>query len=441
MTAVLHRLPRLPLPTAVSGEGCYLIDADGKRYFDGSSGAAVSSLGHQHPEIIEAMIDQIKRLSYAHSSFFTTEPMEQLGDFLAAHAPEGLDKVYFVSGGSEAVEAALKLARQYFLEVNKPSKHLFIARKQSYHGNTLGALSAGGNMWRRIPFEPLLLKTTHISECNAYRGPNPGESLEDYGQRVANELETQILALGPDNVAGFLAEPVVGATMGCVPAVKGYFKRIHDICKKYDVLLILDEVMCGMGRTGTLFACEQEGISADLITIAKGLGAGYVPIGAVMISNRIYDAIVNGTGYFQHGHTYIGHALACATSLKVQQIIQRDNLLANVRNVGEALSTQLKSRFANHPHVGDIRGRGLFWGLELVQDRASKAPFLSSKGLNGKVKKIAKSHGLLCYPMGGTIDGQQGDHIMLAPPFIMRENQIEFVVDTLEKTINEAVAL
>ncbi len=441
MSSVLHRLPKVPLPTAVTGEGCYLIDSEGRRYFDGSSGAAVSCLGHQHPEVVQAIIDQAQKLSYAHTSFFTTDPMEKLADFLVAHSPEGLDKVYFVSGGSEAVEAALKLARQYFLEVGKPDKHHIIARRQSYHGNTLGALSAGGNMWRRIPFEPLLLQTTHISPCYSYRDQLPGESIGDFGLRVANELETQILALGPETVAAFIAEPVVGATMGCVPAVKGYFKRIYDICKKYDVLLILDEVMCGMGRTGTLFACEQDGITADLITVAKGLGAGYQPIGAVMISGKIYDAIYQGTGYFQHGHTYIGHALACATSLKVQEIIQRDQLLTQVQRLGEALEARLRQKLGEHPYVGDIRGRGLFWGIELVENKTTKAAFSPERTINSKIKKIAKSHGLLCYPMGGTIDGQTGDHVMLAPPYIMQESQIEFMVDTVLRSINEAIAL
>jgi adenosylmethionine-8-amino-7-oxononanoate aminotransferase len=439
-TAVFHRHTLTNFPTAVSGEGCYLIDASGKRYFDGSSGAAVSCLGHNHPEIIEAIQKQAGQLAYAHTSFFTTEPLEKLASFLVDKAPKGLSNVYFVSGGSEAVEAAIKLARQYFLEIGKPSKYRVIARKQSYHGNTLGALSAGGNLWRRKMFDPLLLDTVHISACYAYRGQQEGESEFDYGQRVANELETEILRLGADTVAAFIAEPVVGATMGCVPAVSGYFKRIREICDKHGVLLILDEVMCGMGRTGTLFACEADGIKGDLITLAKGLGAGYQPIGALMVSQPIFEAIQNGSGFFQHGHTYMGHTLACAVSLKVQEIIQRDGLLARVQTMGALLKQRLEEAFAQHPYIGDIRGRGLFVGLEIVEDRAKKAPFSPSKSINSKIKKLAMQEGLLCYPMGGTIDGQNGDHIMLAPPFIMQENHIDGIISALSKAIDTAIA-
>jgi adenosylmethionine-8-amino-7-oxononanoate aminotransferase len=440
MTHVFHRFPKVPLQTAVGGDGCYLIDQHGKRYFDGSCGAAVSCLGHSQHEVIAAIHAQSNQLSYAHTSFFTTEPMEKLADHLVSHAPDGLNYVYFVSGGSEAVEAALKMAKQYFLEIGQPQKSCFIARRQSYHGNTIGALSAGGNMWRRIPFEPILIKTTHISPCYEYRDRQPGESLEDYGIRVANELETEILRLGPETVAAFIAEPVVGATMGCVTPVPGYFKRISEICKQYDVLLILDEVMCGMGRTGTMFACEQEGITADLITIAKGLAAGYQPIGALMVSDRIYNGIYNGTGFFQHGHTYLGHTLACATALKVQEIISRDGLLAHVNTVGSLLKQRLEQEFANHPAVGDIRGRGLFIGMELVSNRESKTPFLPERAIQKKVKQIALQEGLMCYPMGGTIDGKLGDHIMLAPPFIMTESDIPFIVNTLKFAIDGAIA-
>ncbi len=439
MTAVFHRHTKAQLPIAVSGEGCYLIDATGKRYLDGSSGAAVSCLGHRHPEIIQAIKDQADKLAYAHTSFFTTEPAEQLAKFLISKAPKGLSHVYFVSGGSEAVEAGIKLARQYFVETGKPEKYRIIARRQSYHGNTLGALSAGGNLWRRKLFEPILIETSHIAPCYAYRDQQPGESLESYAQRVANELETEILRVGPETVAAFIAEPVVGATMGCVPSVPGYFKRIREICAKYDVLLLLDEVMCGMGRTGTLFACEQDGITADMITIAKGLGAGYQPIGALMVSQTIYSAIQNGSGFFQHGHTYLGHALACATSLKVQQVIERDQLLHRVQTMGQQLMQALQTQFKDHPNVGDIRGRGLFVGLELVADKPSKTPFDPALTIHAKVKKAAMQEGLMCYPMGGTIDGQQGDHIMLSPPFSIEDRQIDELVSKLAAAIHQVI--
>lgn len=440
MTHVFHRHTKANLPVAVQGEGCYIIDADDKKYFDGSSGAAVSCIGHSDSDVRLAIAAQVNNIAYAHTSFFTTEPMEQLADFLVERAPEGIDKVYFVSGGSEAVEAALKMARQYFLEIGQPQRKHVIARWQSYHGNTLGALSAGGNKWRRTQFEPLLVPMSHISPCYEYRGRQENETVEAYGLRVANELETKILELGAESVAAFIAEPVVGATSGCVPAVKGYFKRIKEICEKYGVLLILDEVMCGMGRTGTLFACEQEGITADLITIAKGLGGGYQPIGAIMVAKKIFDAIEQGSGFFQHGHTYIGHATACAASLAVQHVIEREHLLANVQKQGDALMQALKAQFGKHEHVGDIRGRGLFIGLELVADRATKAPFATSLKLNAAIKAAAMQEGLMCYGMGGTIDGQNGDHIMLAPPYIMEDRHVAEITDKLSKAMNNVFA-
>lgn len=440
MTHVFHRHTKVNYPTAVKGDGCYVIDQTGKRYLDASSGAAVSCLGHSNAEVIEAIASQAATLAYAHTGFFSNDPMEKLADTLVSKAPAGISNVYFVSGGSEAVEGAIKMARQYFLEVGKPTKSKVITRWQSYHGNTLGALSAGGNKWRRAQFEPLLIDMAHISPCFEYRGKQDGESVEAYGLRVANELEAAILKEGADNVAAFIAEPVVGATMGCVPAVAGYYKRIRQICDQYNVLLILDEVMCGMGRTGTLFACEQEGITADIFTVAKGLAAGYQPIGAILVSKVIFDAIKNGSGFFQHGHTYMGHATACAAALKVQHIIERDDLLGNVQRQGAALEAALRDMFGDHPHVGDIRGRGLFWGIELVEDRATKRPFSSSLTLNGKIKNLAMESGLMCYPMGGTIDGQQGDHVMLAPPFIINQTHIDEIITKLSGAINKAIA-
>lgn len=442
MTHVFHRHTKTQYPTAVKGEGCFVIDQEGKRYFDGSCGAAVSCLGHSHPKVIETIQKQSAQLSFAHTSFFTNDPMEQLADHLVSHAPQGLEHVYFVSGGSEAVEAAIKLARQYFLESGQPQKHHIIARKQSYHGNTLGALSAGGNLWRRAQFEPLLVPSmSHVSACYAYRGKQEAETDDAYGTRLAQELETEILKVGAEKVAAFIAEPVVGATAGCVPGVEGYFKKIKAVCEKHGVLLILDEVMCGMGRTGTLFACEQDGVTADFITLAKGLGAGYQPIGALMVSDKIFKAIQNGSGFFQHGHTYMGHVLACATSLTVQKVIQEEGLLDQVKTMGARLKTALHQTFDSHPYVGDIRGRGLFIGVELVEDKTSKKPFDPAKSVNTKIKKLALSNGLMCYPMGGTIDGQLGDHIMLAPPFIMEEGHIELITTRLKVAIDNAIDL
>lgn len=441
MSHVFHRSNKASYPIAVKGDGIYIIDKNGKKYFDGCSGAAVSCLGHSNNSVRQAIIDQISKLAYAHSGFFTTEPLEELADWLIERAPAGLERVYFVSGGSEAVEAAIKLARQYFLEIGEKDKQYVIARGQSYHGNTIGALSAGGNQWRRKQFEPILVDMKHISPCYEYRGKKDGESSFEYGQRVANELETQINELGAEKVMAFIAEPVVGATMGCVPSVDGYFKRIREICDKYNVLLILDEVMCGMGRTGSLFACEQDGITADIITIAKGLGAGYMPIGATLVSGKIYDAITDGTGFFQHGHTYIGHATACAASLAVQKFIEEENLLSNVVEQGQYLEKLLKDRFSSYENIGDIRGRGLFYGVEFVADRKTKEPLDPSLKINAKVKAAAMASGLMCYAMGGTIDGKNGDHVMFAPPFIVNNAQLEEMVDIFAGVVDRVLSV
>ncbi|CDG82504.1 aspartate aminotransferase family protein [Janthinobacterium agaricidamnosum] len=436
---VFHRHLRAAYPTAVRGEGIYLVDSGGKRYLDASGGAAVSCLGHSDAAVIAALREQAGQLAYAHSSFFTTEPMEQLADFLVERAPQGIDSVYFVSGGSEAVETALKLARQYFVERGEGRRRHVIARRQSYHGNTLGALAAGGNAWRRKQFDPLLIPVEHIAPCYAYRDRLEGESDADYVGRLAQELEDTIARLGADNVLAFIAEPVVGATLGAVPALPGYLRRMAGICRRHGVLLILDEVMCGMGRTGTLFACEQDGVTADLICIAKGLGAGYQPIGAVLVSGQIRDTIRDGSGFFQHGHTYIGHATACAAALAVQRQVEQRGLLARVNQQGAALEQRLRARFGGHPHVGDIRGRGLFYGLEMVRDRATKAPFDPALKLHARIKQQAMDAGLMCYPMGGTLDGARGDHILLAPPFIVDEAQLDEIVDLLALAIERAL--
>ena len=439
MSHVMHRGADSALPEAVAGDGCYLIDSAGKRYLDASGGAAVSCLGHSHPRVIEAVQSQVARMAYAHTSFFTNRPMEELADLLVADAPHGIEKVYFVSGGSEAIEAALKLARQYFVEIGQPQRRHFIARRQSYHGNTLGALAVGGNEWRRRQFAPLLIEAHHIAPCYAYRGKHHDESEEAYGKRVADELEAKLQELGPDTVIGFVAETVGGATAGVVLPVPGYFKRVREICDRHGVLLILDEVMCGMGRTGNLHACSQEGVAPDIMAIAKGLGAGYQPIGAMLIGDRIGQAIAKGSGFFQHGHTCLGHATACAAAIAVQRAIKDDDLLANVRARGDQLARALDERLGNHRHVGDIRGRGLFWGIELVHGRATKAPFDPSLKLHARVKREAMARGLMCYPMGGTVDGRQGDHVLLAPPYIIRPAEIAELVDKLGDALDAAI--
>ncbi len=440
MTHILHRAANAVMPVAVSGSGVEIIDAEGNRYLDASAGAAVSCLGHGHPDVLAALHRQLDALAYAHTAFFTTEVAERLADRLVEDAPEGLDHVYLVSGGSEAIEAAIKMARQYFVEIGEPQRRHVIARRQSYHGNTLGALATGGNAWRRAQFEPLLIGTHHIDPCYAYRLQGPGESDAHYAKRAAQALEDRMLEIGPERVIAFVAETVVGATAGAVPPVGDYFKRIRAICDRFGVLLILDEVMCGMGRTGTLHACEQEGVAPDLMTIAKGLGSGYQPIGAVLLAKRIFAAFAEGSGAFQHGHTYVGHPMAAAAALAVQDVIRRDRLLANVVAMGEDLQRRLEERFADCAIVGDIRGRGLLRALELVSDRASKRPFDPALKLHARVKREAMARGLMVYPMGGTIDGVQGDHILLAPPFIVQARQVAAIVERLGEALDAALA-
>ena len=427
------------LPVLASGKGCYLFDQSGKKYLDGSGGAAVSCLGHGDTEIIAAVKAQLDEAAFAHSSFFTSEPSESLARLLTEHAPGNLNRVYFVSGGSEAVEASLKLARQYFVERGQSQRHKVIARRQSYHGNTLGALAAGGNEWRRQTFSPMLSDTSHIAPCYMYRDRATSESIEDYGQRVANELEQEILRVGAKQVMAFIAEPVVGATLGAVASVDGYFKTIREICTRHGVLLILDEVMCGMGRTGKLFACEHDAIEPDIVTIAKGLGAGYQPLGAMLCSEEIYQTISDGSGFFQHGHTYLAHPTACAAGLAVVSALLDRRLVENCHRQGEKLKAALQTEFADHEFVGDVRGRGLFLGVEMVQNKESKIPFNSALGLHKKIKKTAFEAGLICYPMGGTIDGKTGDHILLAPPFIIEDDQIDELVFKLSGSIETAL--
>jgi adenosylmethionine-8-amino-7-oxononanoate aminotransferase len=433
---ILHRSVHATYPRVVRGEGSHLIDDQGRRYLDACGGAAVSCLGHSHPAVLAAIERQARALPWAHTSFFTTEVAEQLAQTLVDQAPAGLSHVFFVSGGSEAMEAALKMARQFHLERGEPQRELFIARRQSYHGNTLGALSVGGNALRRAPYAPLLAPALHVSPCYAYREQRDHEDMQAYAQRLADELEQTLQAAGPQRVIAFIAEPVVGATLGAVPAVAGYFRRIREVCDRHGVLLILDEVMCGMGRTGTLHACEQEGVSPDILTIAKGLGAGYQPIGACLLSRSVFDAFAHGSGSFQHGHTYLGHAVACAAALAVQDVIREEGLLAQVRARGEQMSRELHEVLGNHPHVGDIRGRGLFQGIELVADRSTRAPFDPALKLHARIKQAAFEDGLLCYPSGGTVDGLRGDHVLLAPPFIVTPAEVSEIVGRIARVID-----
>ena len=438
MSYALHRSLLKNPPRAVRGEGSYLFDDTGKRYLDACGGAAVSCLGHSHPAIIEAIQKQVEQLPYAHTSFFTTEALEELAEMLVEGAP-GMGKVLLLSGGSETVEAALKLSRQYFLESGEPDRHLFIARRQSYHGNTLGALAVGGNEWRRESFRPLLVGGHHIAPCFEYRERVADETQEEYCDRVTLELEEKIIELGPENVAGFVAETVVGATAGAVVAVPGYFGRIREICDRYGIHLILDEVMCGTGRTGSMMAYQQEHITPDMVTMAKGLAAGYQPIGALLCTNKIIEVIRDNSGYFQHGHTFMGHATAVAASLATQKIIRSEDLLSKVVARGKTIRDGLRNTLGEHPNVGDIRGRGMFIGVEFVADRRSKESFDPASKIHKQIQKTAMENGLLCYGMGGTIDGRLGDHILLAPPYNLNDVEQQMIIDKFSASVIQAL--
>ena len=437
---VMHRNLRETPPKAIGGEGVWLIAEDGRKILDASGGAAVSCLGHQHPRVLEAMSRQMAKLAYAHTGFFSSEPAEALAERLVGEEPGGLAYAYFVSGGSEAIEASIKLARQYFIESGQPRRQHFIARRQSYHGNTLGALAAGGNAWRREPHAPLLSHAfSHVTPAFAYHEKRDHESEADFVARLAAELEAEFRRLGPDTVAAFIAEPVVGATAGCVPPPEGYFRAVREICDRHGALLILDEVMCGIGRTGTLHAWQQEGIAPDIQAIAKGLGGGYQPIGAMLASGRIVDTIREASGAFQHGHTYLAHPMACAAALEVQHVIRDEHLLDKVKERGSQLERRLTERFGNHRHIGDIRGRGLFRAIELVADRSKRAPFDPALKLHQRIKAAAFENGLACYPSGGTVDGRSGDHVLLAPPYIATSDDIDMIADRLGHAVDSAL--
>ncbi|AXA73635.1 aspartate aminotransferase family protein [Achromobacter insolitus] len=438
MSRIIHRNAS-PLPVAIKGEGCFIIDQEGRRYFDASGGAAVSCLGHAHPEVRAAAVTQLDALEYAHTSFFTTPAAEELAELLAANSPACLGNAYFVSGGSEAVETALKMARQYHVERGEPERYRYIARRQSYHGNTLAALSVGGNAGRRALYQPVLIESHHVSPCFPLHYRAAGESDEQYTDRLAAELDAEILRLGPDTVSAFIAETVVGATAGTVAPVPGYFRKIRQVCDRHGVLLILDEVMCGLGRTGSYHAFEQEGVVPDLLTLAKGLGGGYLPIGAVLAHDRVIGAINAGSGAFQHGYTYVGHPVACAAALAVQRIVLRDKLVDRVAEMGGKFGAMLSARLGSHPHVADIRGRGMFWSVELAEDPGSLRPYAPERRLHARIKTQARKLGLLCYPGGGTIDGTHGDHVLLAPPYLSTADELGFAADALARAIDLAL--
>ena len=435
-----HMFPRfkgLKALRAVGGDGPYVIAENGRRYLDACGGAAISCLGHRMDRVSTAIANQARELAYTHPAFFTTRAAEDLADELIDGAPAGLTRVFFGCGGSEQMDGTLKMARQYCVDKGEPRRTRFIARRQSFHGNTLGALSVGGHLARREPYLPILADAIHVSACNAYRGPTAGETPATYGARLAGELDAAIRAAGPETIIAFVAETVVGAAAGALTPVPGYFRAVREICNRYGILLILDEVMCGMGRCGARYACLDEDVAPDLLVVAKGLGAGFQPISATLVSETICDTIMSGRGFFQHGHSYMAHAVACAAALEVQRVIRDDRLLDNVRVQGARLEQGLRRAFGDHPAVGDIRGRGLLLAMEFVADKATRASFAPDHAIWMRLLLAGLRHGIMCYPSQGTADGKTGDHVLLAPPFNASGDDIDEIVARLKMAIDD----
>lgn len=427
------------LPKAVAGQGVHVIDEAGRRYIDGSSGPALFCLGHGHREVIEAIKAQYDRLAFGYSADFTSEPIDALAETIIGQAGGGMSRVSFVSGGSEANETAIKIALQYHLARGHSGRTHFFARRQSWHGYTMGALALSGHPGRRRPYVGALMPVTHLSPANAYRPPE-GVAPDGLVDHLAAEFEREIHRVGAERIAAFFFEPVVGAAGGAVPAPAGYAARMRDICSRYGILMVADEVMCGVGRCGTWRALAHDGVAPDIMVTAKGLAGGYAPLGAALMTEEVYRTIADTFGTIASVHTYSGHTAACAAGLAVQNVIIRDGLVAKCRDDGAYLMAALDEAFGQNPHVGDIRGRGFFVAVELVRDRETKAPFAGSLSLHKRVKDEAFARGLLCYPSPGTVDGLSGDHVILAPPYIMTRQEIDRMVELLRQAVDAAIA-
>lgn len=424
---------------AVRGEGVYLYDAAGRRYLDAASGAAVCALGHGHPEVIATLRAQADKLAYAHPLRFTSPPMLELAEALTSTAPSNLSRVYFVSGGSEANETAIKLARQYHLACGRPGKYKVISRRVSYHGATLGALALSGQVARRRAFAPMLLPAPTAAPAYCYRCPF-GKTPDTCALECADDLERVILYEGPENVAAFIAEPVSGSSAPGAYPPDAYWRRIREICDRYEVLLIVDEVMSGMGRTGRWWAIQHSGVQPDLLTTAKGLGAGYTPIGAVLVSEEVYATLKRANLPFVHGFTFGGNPLSCAVARKVLEILDRDGLVEWAQVQGEKLLALLRETLGDHPHVGEVRGRGLLLGVEFVADKDKKTPFPAEADIRGRVARACLERGLYVYPGGGSADGVRGDHILIAPPLIVEDVHLEQIATTLQAALEAVFA-
>jgi adenosylmethionine-8-amino-7-oxononanoate aminotransferase len=431
-------VPGTTLPKILYGRGSRLYDATGKDYIDGSGGPAVFCLGHAHPEVNEAIKRQLDRVAHGYRYNFTSDPLEELTEIVARRCGPGFGHMIFTTGGSEAVESALKVALHYHTANGEPSRRHFIARRRSWHGNTLGALSVSEFKERRDPFEGALIPATHISSANSYRPP-AGIPPDQVARFCADELEGEITRLGAGKIAGFIFEPVVGAAGGVVPAPPGYARLVRDVCDRHGVLTIADEVMCGAGRCGTWRALEHDGVEPDIMAIAKGLAGGYVPLGATIYSDKVADLLTARAGGPMTGHTFTGHTLACAAGVAVQSIITRDHLIERVARDGARLKQMLSDRMGDLPMLGDIRGRGFFIGLEFVADRDTREPFPPELALHLRIRAQSLANGLICYPMGGNVDGVKGDTVILAPPYNATDDELQEIVEKLDRSVRGAI--
>ena len=426
------------LPKVAWAKGSYVYDANGKQYIDGSGGPAVYCIGHSNPEVNAAIKDQLDRIAHGYRYNFSSDALEELTEIIRTRCGGTLKHMVYVTGGSEAVESCLKLALQYHAARGDMSRRRFIARERSWHGNTLGALSVSGFLERKRAFEGSLLDVSHLSPANIYR-PIAGATAETAGEACARELEDEILRVGPDKVCAFIFEPVVGAAGGCVPAPKGYARRVREICDKYGVLMISDEVMCGAGRTGTWRALERDGVEPDIMSVAKGLAAGYLPLGAAIYSDRVADTIHGAHGAPMTGHTFTGHTACCAAGVAVQKIVAREKLVERVAAMEGKFTAMLREATSGIAAVGDIRGRGFFQAIELVADRETKTPFPAERKLFMKIRQRAFENGLICYPVGGNVDGINGDVVILAPPYNVTDGELTEIVDKAAASIAQVL--
>lgn len=434
-SALFPRNFKRSFPVAVHGEGCWIVAEDGRRFLDASGQAAVISIGHGVKEVAEAMSAQAGKIAFAHTTQFHSEPAERLAARLLALAPPNFlgGRVYFTSGGSEATETAIKLARQFHLESGQPGRFRVISRRQSYHGSTLGAMSVSGNVARRAPYAPLLQEWGHIAPCFCYHCPFD-KTFPSCGVACADDLDAFLTSSDASTAAAFLFEPVVGATLGAAAPPDGYVQRIAEIRRRHNILLIADEVMSGMGRTGRPFAVEHWNLEPDLILVGKGIASGYAPLGAVLVSKRVTDTFAHGTGAFQHGFTYQAHPVSTAAGNAVLDYIEHKNLFIRVSPAAAELRAAL-APFASHPNVGEVRGLGLLLGVEFVQDQSTRAPFPKERNIAEQIRQAMLQQNVLVYPTQGCVDGLRGDHILLAPPFIVESSECAVIAEAFERAL------